>query len=125
MTSRHDSLAGVELTAQGYMVHPEDWTEALAPALAQKDGIHHLSKQHWQVVLFVRSCFIATGVPPTVRQIARGSGTTIEQLYGLFPRSPAARAARIAGVPKRYLCFTGDGVRAARASRARRAAMSA
>ena len=48
--------------------------------------------------------------------MGKASGVSIKELYRLFPRSPSYAAARIAGIPKLYLCHNGSWLRAARAA---------
>ena len=95
----------VELNAEGFFVHPEQWTEAMAPELARRDGIDQLTEAHWTVVRFMRSEYFARGTGPTVRMLGKTSGVSIKELYQLFPNGPAKVAARIAGIPKPRGCI--------------------
>jgi len=97
------TLAGVdvELHDEGFLVDPGQWTEAIAVELARREGIDPLSKQHWQVVRFMRSEYSAKGTGPTVRVLGETSGVSIKELYQLFPKGPA----KIAGIPKPRGCI--------------------
>ncbi len=95
----------VELDDEGFFVHPEQWTEAMAPALAAREGIDPLTDTHWQVVRFMRTEYLAKGTGPTVRALGKTSGVPIKQLYQLFPKGPAKVAAKIAGIPKPRGCI--------------------
>ncbi|MFI5035854.1 MAG: TusE/DsrC/DsvC family sulfur relay protein [Acidimicrobiales bacterium] len=101
------TLAGVdvELNEEGFLVDPTQWTEEMAVALARKEGIDPLTEQHWQVIRFMRSEFLAKGTGPTVRMLGKTSGVPIKELYQLFPGGPAKVAARIAGIPKPKGCI--------------------
>ena len=95
----------VELNDEGFFVHPEQWTEGMAPELARREGIDELTDAHWQVIRFMRAEYFAKGTGPTVRVLGKTSGVSIKQLYELFPKGPAKIAARIAGIPKPRGCI--------------------
>jgi len=95
----------VELNEEGFFVHPEQWSEEMAPDLARREGIDPLTDRHWQVIRFMRSQYLAKGTGPTVRVLGKTSGVSIKELYQLFPRGPAKIAAKIAGIPKPRGCI--------------------
>ena len=97
--------SGVEVNDEGFFVHPEQWTEDLAPALARAEGIGELTERHWQVIRFMRAEYLAHGTGPTVRVLGKTSGVSIKELYQLFPKGPAKTAAKIAGIPKPRGCI--------------------
>ena len=101
------TLAGidVELNDEGFLVDPSQWTEAMAIDLALKEGINPLTEEHWKVVHFMRSEYLAKGSGPSVRVLGKTSGVTIKELYQLFPKGPAKTAAKIAGIPKPKGCI--------------------
>lgn len=101
------ALATAELNDEGFFVHPEQWTEGMVPALAARVGIRELNERHWRVIRFARAQFLRSGMGPTVRLLGKASGVPVRELYQLFPRSPSYTAARIAGIPKMYLCQNG------------------
>ena len=95
----------VELDAEGFFVHPDQWTEDMAPELARREGIDELTAAHWTVIRFVRKEFLDKGTGPTVRVLGKTSGVPVKELYQLFPKGPAKVAARIAGIPKPRGCI--------------------
>ena len=95
----------VELNDEGFFVHPEQWTEDMAPELARREGIEELTEPHWQVIRFMRAEYRAKGTGPTVRVLGKTSGVSIKELYQLFPKGPAKTAAKIAGIPKPRGCI--------------------
>ena len=95
----------VELNDEGFFVHPEQWTEAMAPELARRDGIVTLTEAHWTVLRFMRNEYFEKGTGPTVRMLGKTSGVSVKELYQLFPKGPAKVAARIAGIPKPRGCI--------------------
>jgi len=114
------TLSSVEFTDDGFFVHPEEWSESLVPALAAREGLEKLTDRHWQVIRFARRRFLTTAMAPTVRLYGKASGVSIRELYRLFPRSPSGIAARIAGIPKLYLCQNGGFIRTAAAAQGAR-----
>jgi tRNA 2-thiouridine synthesizing protein E len=105
MSTMTIAATDVELNDEGFFVHPDQWTEAMAPALAQREGIDELTEAHWQVIRFMRSEYLAKGSGPTVRVLGKSSGVSIKELYQLFPKGPAKIAAKIAGIPKPRGCI--------------------
>ena len=95
----------VELNDEGFFVHPEQWTEEMAPELARRDGIDELTDAHWTVIRFMRKQYFEKGTGPTVRVLGKTPGMSVKQLYELFPKGPAKVAARIAGIPKPRGCI--------------------
>ncbi len=95
----------VDLNEEGFFVDPEQWSEAMVPELARREGIEHLTDAHWQVIRFMRSEYVAKGTGPTVRVLGKTSGVSIKDLYQLFPKGPAKVAAKIAGIPKPRGCI--------------------
>ena len=104
------STATVDPTAiarndDGFFVDPQQWTEAMVPALAKLEGISDLTDRHWQIIRFMRSAYLENGTGPTVRVLGKASGVSIKELYQLFPKGPAKIAAPIAGIPKPRGCI--------------------
>ena len=99
------TLLDVERDAEGFLRHPDQWTEELAAVLAREAGIDPLSERHRQVVRYMRETYLATGSAPTIRTLGKSSGVPIKELYQLFPKGPAKLAAKIAGIPKPRGCI--------------------
>jgi tRNA 2-thiouridine synthesizing protein E len=90
-----------ELSEEGFLVRPEEWTEAVAVALAHaEEGIEQLSKEHWAVINFIRHYFLENNLAPMVRKVCQTTGLQLRQIYELFPSGPAKGACKIAGLPK-------------------------
>jgi tRNA 2-thiouridine synthesizing protein E len=105
MTTRMLAGREVEVDAEGFLVHPEDWTEEMAAEIARDVGIPELSERHWQVVRFMRDRYLSEGSAPSIRTLGKASGVPVKELYALFPKGPAKLAARIAGIPKPRGCI--------------------
>ena len=97
--------APIERDPEGFLVHPEQWTEAIAPEIARENGIDELSDRHWQVINFMRSTYLETGSAPSIRTLGKVSGVPVKELYQLFPKGPAKLAAKLAGIPKPRGCI--------------------
>jgi len=101
------SVAGkpIELDSDGHLARREDWNESVARELAAQEGIPELTPQHWAVINFMRSVFEKEGDAPSIRRLTKESGVDTKTLYQLFPKGPAKRAAKIAGLPKPKGCI--------------------
>ena len=53
---------------------------------------------------FCRQSAVATGKAPTLRQITSAGGATTKDLFTLFPKGPAKKVAKIAGLGKPEGC---------------------
>ena len=95
----------IELDSDGHLARREDWNEAVARELATQEGIPELTPQHWAVINFMRSVFEKEGDAPSIRRLTKESGVDTKTLYQLFPKGPAKRAAKIAGLPKPKGCI--------------------
>ena len=91
----------LELNEEGFLLHPEEWNEAVAMALAKdQEGLEALSEDHWKVVRFIRNHFLETNLAPMVRSMCKTTGIPLRQIYELFPSGPAKGACKVAGLPK-------------------------
>jgi len=94
----------VEVNEEGFLVNHEDWNEEIAVELAKEEGIAELTEAHWKVINFSRESAGKTGSSPTLRAITSGSGVNTKELFGLFPKGPAKKVAKIAGLGKPEGC---------------------
>lgn len=95
----------VAMNEEGFLLDPATWTPEVAEALAIEEGIAPLTDRHWQVIRFCRSDFETEGEPPTLRRITKLSGVPTKELYGLFPKGPAKKVSRLAGLGKPKGCI--------------------
>jgi len=95
--------APVDIDAEGFLTDPDQWTEAIAEAIAAENGIPALTTRHWLVVRFMRERFLSTGSAPSIRSLGKESGVPVKELYDLFPKGPAKLAAKIGGIPRRSI----------------------
>lgn len=101
------TLAGVqiEFDTDGHMNNIDQWNEDIAKELAKAEGIDNLTEDHWKVINFMRKEFKEKGDAPSIRKLTKESGVDTKTLYALFPKGPAKKAAKIAGLPKPKGCI--------------------
>jgi tRNA 2-thiouridine synthesizing protein E len=95
----------VEVDTEGFLLHPEQWNDAIAEEIARANGIPELTDRHWLVVRFMRDRYLETGTAPSIRSLGKESGVPVKELYELFPKGPAKLAAKIGGIPKPKGCI--------------------
>ncbi len=105
MTTTTLANKSLEVDAEGFLRHPEQWDESIAEAIAREAGIGALTDRHWLVVKFMRNRFLETGTAPSIRTLGKESGVPVKELYQLFPKGPAKLAAKIGGIPKPKGCI--------------------
>ena len=96
---------------EGYLLNLEDWSEAVAEALAVEVGIE-LSDEHWTLIRLVRGFYADYEVSPAMRPLVKTvrenlgpeKGNSL-YLLRLFPGSSAKLLARIAGLPRPTNCL--------------------
>lgn len=95
----------LQVDADGNLVNLQDWNDEIAKEIAKEEGIESLTENHWKVINFMRKVFSETGDAPSIRKLTKESGVDTKLLYSLFPKGPAKKAARIAGLPKPKGCI--------------------
>ena len=95
----------IEVDSDGNLKNLNDWNEETASEIAKLEGIEKLTDRHWLVINFMRKEFMEKGDGPTVRRLTKESGVDTKELYALFPKGPAKKAARIGGIPKPKGCI--------------------
>lgn len=95
----------VQVNDEGFMTNPAEWTKEIAVEIAKEEGIPELTPVHWTVIEFCRKTAAASGgAAPTLRTITTGAGVSTKDLFALFPKGPAKKVARIAGLKKPEGC---------------------
>ena len=91
--------------SEGYIFHQDDWSEDFTQAQAEAEGLE-LTKEHWDVVYFLRNYFEDHRVQCEVRKMVKyfkkewgpekGNST---YLHRIFPRGgPQKQGNRLAGL---------------------------
>lgn len=95
----------LEFDDDGHLKNPADWNEEVAKVLAKEEEINELTDRHWVVINYMRKEFQEKGDAPSIRKLTKESGVDTKELYQLFPKGPAKKAAKIAGLPKPKGCI--------------------
>jgi len=95
----------LEFDEDGNLKNLSDWNEDIAKQLAKEEEINELTDRHWAVVNYMRKEFQVKGDAPSIRKVTKESGVDTKELYALFPKGPAKKAAKIAGLPKPKGCI--------------------
>ena len=100
------TIAGktVQVNDEGFMTNPSEWTKEMAVDLAKEEGISELTPAHWKVIEFCRQDGAASGKAPTLRRITTAAGVSTKEMFALFPKGPAKKVAKIAGLGKPEGC---------------------
>lgn len=96
------TIAGVnlEVSEEGYLADPTQWTEEIAKEIAKEENIE-LTDKHFEVIKFIRDNAEA-GL--TIRKIGKSGIVDIKGFYGLFPGGPLKISSKIAGIKKPASC---------------------
>lgn len=104
MATRTFAGKTVQVNEEGFMTNPAEWTREIGVEIAKEEGIAELTPAHWKVIEFCRQAAASSGKAPTLRAITTGSGVSTKELFALFPKGPAKKVARIAGLGKPEGC---------------------
>ena len=106
----HDGRA-IALDQDGYLCRLDDWSEAVAQQLAEREGIQ-LTEAHWEILRLLRDFYaefqLAPATRPLIRYVAQQLGPekgNSLHLNRLFNGTPAKLAAKLAGLPKPSNCL--------------------
>lgn len=105
MSERVIASTSIQFDDEGFMLDHKQWTEDIAREIAREEGIDELTDRHFMVIQFMRKEFEEKGTGPSLRKLKNESGVGTKELYKLFPKGPAKKAARIAGIPKPQGCI--------------------
>ena len=96
----------VETDKNGYLVNVEDWSEDIAKAIAENEGVE-LTDKHWDLLNYLRDEYINNGGnQPNTRNIVKAMSAKWNEklaqkdIYELFPKDPSKQGGRIAGLPE-------------------------
>lgn len=110
MTIHYDGQT-IATDKQGYLLDHQQWTESIAELLAKDDQLT-LSKDHWEVIHFVRQFYLRYNTSPAIRALTKAmklefgeAKASSRYLYRLFPQGPAKQATKYAGLPKPARCI--------------------
>lgn len=102
MATKVYSGKNVEVTDEGFLIDPNQWTKEIALEIAKEEGIE-LNEKHLAVIEYLRKEYLA-GKQLTIRAVGKSGIVDIKGLYELFPGGPLKKSSRIAGIPKPSSC---------------------
>ena len=94
----------IKVDEDGFITDPSVWDKDLAEFLAELQGIHALTPDHWKVIRHIRDYFKKFGVAPLIRKLCKDTGFQLKYINELFPNGPAQGACKIAGLSKPTGC---------------------
>lgn len=108
LTVNHQDIM---LDDEGYLVNLQDWSPAVANALAERESIT-LTESHWQIIELLRAFYQQYALSPSNRPLIKYLNQQLptQQINSLtlnllFNGSPAKLAAKLAGLPKPTNCL--------------------
>ena len=100
----------VQVSEAGWLDDIGEWTEAIAEAIAEREGVS-LTSDHWDVIHEVRAYFADYGVVPEQRILMKlmkekfgADRGTQTYFYQLFPQGVLKQGNKIAGLPRPKGC---------------------
>lgn len=99
------TIAGVtvDVTDEGYLTDPTQWTKEIAIEIAKEINIE-LTDKHFEVLEYLREQ-VQKGVGLTIRSVGKSGIVDIKGLYQLFPGGPLKFSSKIAGIAKPVSCI--------------------
>ena len=102
--------ASFRTDGEGYLIDPLDWTEEIARAVAEREGIA-LTDEHWEVIRFMRAYWAERHIAPdarfVIRHLKETRGCSRDRLFELFPYGYVQQACKIAGMMRPRAWSTG------------------
>lgn len=99
------------LDKDGYLADRHDWSDAVAEALAAREGLE-LTAEHWEILHLLQAFYTEFQLSPATRPLIKyvalklgpDKGNSLH-LNRLFKGTPAKLAAKLAGLPKPTNCI--------------------
>ena len=101
----------IALDKDGYLADRNDWSDAIAAALAAREGLK-LTAEHWEILRLLQAFYAEFQLSPATRPLIKyvalklgpDKGNSLH-LNRLFKGTPAKLAAKLAGLPKPTNCI--------------------
>ena len=91
----------IRTDAEGYLIDPAEWDEAVAAELAGREDIA-LTDEHWIVLRFMRAYYDEHRIAPDVRHVMKHltqtNGAGRNRVFELFPYGYVQQTCKIAGM---------------------------
>jgi len=96
----------IETDKEGFLADRREWNERIAEELARAENCE-LTRDHWEVIHFLRAYYDEYQVSPAARVLAKAIGKklgadkgTVTYLLELFPDGATRQMCKYAGLPK-------------------------
>ncbi len=103
MATKTYAGVSVDISGEGYLNDPSQWTKEIGTEIAKEEGIE-LTEKHFELIEFIRNK-VNSGDALTIRGIGKSGIVDIKGFYQLFPGAPLKKATKISGVPKPASCI--------------------
>ncbi|NIH16524.1 MAG: TusE/DsrC/DsvC family sulfur relay protein [Buchnera aphidicola (Periphyllus lyropictus)] len=86
------------------------WNKKYALKIAKKEKIK-IKKIHWKIIFFTRNFYLKFHIIPSIRILLTAINKTYKKklnsvdLINLFPKNPAIKISKIAGIPNPKKCI--------------------
>ncbi|MCD6162580.1 MAG: TusE/DsrC/DsvC family sulfur relay protein [candidate division Zixibacteria bacterium] len=88
-----------EVDSRDFLINFNHWDENYAEGMAiGAKIIHSLTKEHWDIIYFIRNTFKETGKCPLVFEVSIKNGLNLQNLKRLFPSGYLRGACKLAGI---------------------------
>ena len=102
MATKTYAGVSVDISGEGYLNDPTQWTKEIGTEIAKEEGIE-LTDKHFELIDFIRNKVI-NGDALTIRGINKSGIVDVKTFYGMFPGAPLKKSTKIAGIPKPSSC---------------------
>lgn len=92
-----------ERDGDGYLTDMNAWSEEVARAMAQADGIE-LDEEKWNQILKAREYFEENNVVPPIRKFSKYIGADQKELFKMWMTGPMKPITKYGGLPKPTGC---------------------
>lgn len=104
----------IQRSTEGYLLNPDDWSEALAATLAEEENIV-LTDAVWPAIRFIRSYYSEHAITPDVRHLISyiaderkiDKKQAKKKIFQMFPYGYVKQACKIAGMQQPRAWSTG------------------
>lgn len=97
----------VELDENGFLADPDDWSETVACAIAEKEGVEELTKDRMEIIKFMRRYYMEFHAFPILRAVCKNVHQPRECVTKEF--IDPMKAWKIAGLPNPEVIATESG----------------
>jgi len=97
-------LTAIAFNAEGFMTNPNEWTKEIAEVLAKQEDIETLTPNTGRSSISVARLACPRVNPQPCARSPQARAFPQKDLFALFPKGPAKKVAKIAGLGKPEGC---------------------